>query len=128
MKAELQKELFDRYPKLFVEKDLPMSQSCMYWGIDCGDGWYGLLNKLCTQLVWLNENASADAIVTQVKEKFGTLRFYYRGGDVLDLTEACVHKAECQSAYTCETCGKYGELNKGPWYSVRCTKCRGTEI
>jgi hypothetical protein len=48
MKAELQKQLFDKYPKIFRQKDLPMTQTCMCWGIDTGDGWYTLIDDLCS--------------------------------------------------------------------------------
>jgi hypothetical protein len=46
MKAELQQKLYEKYPKIFVQKDLPMSQTAMCWGIDCGDGWFWLLDNL----------------------------------------------------------------------------------
>ena len=44
----------------------------------------------------------------QVKEKFGTLRFYYTGGD--DRIDGMVRMAESMSAVTCETCGAPGKL------------------
>ena len=38
MKAELQNKLFEKYPKIFGQKDLPMTQTAMCWGIDCEIG------------------------------------------------------------------------------------------
>ena len=35
MKRELQKQLFDNYPELFIEKDLPPDQSNMCFGFEC---------------------------------------------------------------------------------------------
>lgn len=47
MKPELQQKLFKKYPKIFRQKDLPMTETAMCWGIDCGDGWYWLIDNLC---------------------------------------------------------------------------------
>jgi hypothetical protein len=59
--------------------------------------------------------------VRQVKEKFGTLRFYCNMNDVIDKH---VRLAERLSAHTCEVCGKIGELNINcGWYSTLCKDC-----
>lgn len=47
MKAELQNKLFEKYPKIFAQKDLPATQTAMCWGITCGDGWYDIIDTLC---------------------------------------------------------------------------------
>lgn len=47
MKEELQQKLFKRYPRLFAERFKPMTETCMCWGCDVGDGWYNLLDSLC---------------------------------------------------------------------------------
>jgi len=52
MKQELQNKLFEKYPLIFQDKDKSMQETCMCWGIDCGDGWYWLLDKLCSNLQW----------------------------------------------------------------------------
>jgi len=56
----------------------------------------------------------------QVKEKFGTLRFYYSGGD--DYVRGMVNMSESMSAVTCETCGNAGELRDEGWYYVSCNE------
>jgi hypothetical protein len=56
--------------------------------------------------------------VDQVKEKFGTLRFYYHGGD--DYIRGLVDMADAMSAVTCETCGKPGKLHTDGWHYVSC--------
>ncbi len=56
--------------------------------------------------------------ITQIKEKFGTLRFYYNGGD--EYIDGAVRMAEIISANTCEVCGNRGSLNKGPWLRTLC--------
>jgi len=47
MREDLQNKLYEKYPKIFVQKDLPMTQTAMCWGISCGDGWYDIIDTLC---------------------------------------------------------------------------------
>lgn len=60
--------------------------------------------------------------VTQIKEKFGGLRFYYGGGNdkVFKLTQ----KAENKSYKICESCGKPGKPNSDGWIITLCRGCR----
>ena len=57
----------------------------------------------------------------QVKEKFGTLRFYYSGGD--DDISGMVSLAESMTGVTCESCGNPGESRGGGWIHTYCTPC-----
>jgi hypothetical protein len=57
-------------------------------------------------------------VAVQVKEKFGTLRFYYHGGD--DVIDGMVGMAESMSAVTCEECGNPGTDTKGGWIRTLC--------
>lgn len=57
-------------------------------------------------------------VATQVKEKFGGLRFYYNGGD--DKIEAFVTFAEMLSQRTCDVCGAPGKPHGGGWITTRC--------
>jgi len=57
----------------------------------------------------------------QVKEKFGTLRFYYSGGD--DYISGMVTMAEAMSGVTCEGCGNPGERRGGGWVHTYCEPC-----
>lgn len=61
-------------------------------------------------------------IAVQVKEKFGTLRFYYNGGD--RYTNGLVDMAEKMTAHTCEECGDKGTLYTEGWMVCRCQKHR----
>lgn len=54
----------------------------------------------------------------QIKEKFGTLRMYYDGGD--EVTAAVTSFAEMMSAYTCEVCGCKGEVTRVGWHRTLC--------
>lgn len=60
-------------------------------------------------------------VVEQVKEKFGTLRFYYQGGD--DYIAGLVSMAESMTGITCESCGNPGESYSGGWVHVSCAPC-----
>ena len=63
--------------------------------------------------------------IDQVKEKFGTLRFYCPGNDRI---YKYVHMAEELSALMCEVCGKPAELESpGGWYSTVCKEHSRTE-
>jgi hypothetical protein len=57
-------------------------------------------------------------VAVQIKEKFGTLRFYYNGGD--SKIEGMVRLAESMSAVTCEECGKPGQQRSGGWIRTLC--------
>jgi hypothetical protein len=59
-------------------------------------------------------------IAVQVKEKFGTLRFYYDGGD--NYVRGLVSMAEWASAHTCETCGERGKIRGTGWVYVSCNE------
>jgi hypothetical protein len=56
--------------------------------------------------------------VDQVKEKFGTLRFYYTGGD--DVVDGMVRMAEAMSGVTCDECGAPGNTGGQGWISTKC--------
>jgi hypothetical protein len=56
----------------------------------------------------------------QVKEKFGTLRFYYTGGD--EHIHGLVRMAESMSGVMCEECGAPGTTNGGGWIRTLCEK------
>jgi hypothetical protein len=127
MRQELDKLLCEKYPKMMVNRNLPMTETCMCWGFDCGDGWYNILNQLMGNIQhhidWKNRNGEVVPQVTldQVKEKFGTLRFYYSGGD--DYISGMVAMAEAMSGVTCEGCGNIGERKGGGWVHTYCEPC-----
>jgi hypothetical protein len=69
------------------------------------------------------EEPIPQVVVEQVKEKFGTLRFYYRGGD--DAISHYVEMAEAMSGVICERCGAPAETqSEGGWVSTQCQTCR----
>jgi hypothetical protein len=124
MKDELEETLCKKYPKLFVNIDADMTTTAMCWGFECGNGWYNIINTLCANIQshidWKNKNEVVVPQVTvdQVKEKFGSLRFYYTGGD--DIIDGMVRMAEGMSEVTCEECGKPGKSQGNGWIRTLC--------
>ena len=135
MKAELQKELFEKYPKIFRQKDLSMRETCMCWGIATGDGWFWLIDNLCSELQWdIDKNGYPQIEATQVKEKFGTLRFYYtHSGDCSNVNDndykrgaqdGTISFAEYLSGGICEDCGSTNGVSQTEgWMITLCKNC-----
>jgi hypothetical protein len=115
---ELDAKLVADFPDLYADRHGDMRTTAMCWGFACGDGWEPIIRKLSEQLTWLAVAQATPVRVFQVKEKFGTLRFYVDGGT--DAMQACISYAEAASARTCEVCGKYGTLRKGGWLQTLC--------
>lgn len=91
----------------------PKITSCDFFDVQVG--WYPLIKNLIDELITLGW----DKQVTQVKEKFGGLRFYINGGS--DEIYDKITEAEKLSHETCELCGKKGELRtKIRWFTTLC--------
>lgn len=60
-------------------------------------------------------------VASQVKEKFGTLRFYYDGGD--EYIHGLAAMAEAMSARTCESCGNPARSSNNGWIITMCQPC-----
>lgn len=159
MREELDNKLCEKYPLIFRDRHGDMSKTCMCWGFACADGWYDIVNNLCStiqnhidnrneQIEWTkkwNDKVNDDdlewesfadreereipepveqVVAIQVKEKFGGLRFYYRGGD--DFIRGAVTLAENMSYNTCEECGNTGIFtNNNGWYRTLCVEHGG---
>jgi hypothetical protein len=213
MNAELTQKLLKRFPVLYQDYDSPMTQTCMCWGFDHGDGWFEIIWQLSLAIEeelgyswprerwcllkksffrswnrfilalspichdkrkqegsgtkedpyrWVvTEEAPRDGLalmawrllpplrfddyhswtarlqrlgskaflhlpdtgfaVQQVKEKFGTLRFYCPGNETI---YKYVRMAEWLSSVTCEDCGKPGKANDSGWIQTLCDDCR----
>ena len=131
MKKELDEYLCKVYPKIMVNRNKDMQETCMCWGFECGDGWFNILNNLMgniqNHIDWQNREKEVVRQVTldQVKEKFGTLRFYYSGGD--DTIRGMVSMAESMTSVTCEECGKPGTSTGGGWIKTVCKEHGGVD-
>jgi hypothetical protein len=131
MKQENDEYLCKVYPKMMVDRHSDMRETAMCWGFECGDGWFPILNQLMgniqSHIDWKNKDGEVvpQVVLEQVKEKFGTLRFYYRGGD--DYIRGLVSMAESMSGITCETCGKPGTRTSGGWIKTACVEHGGED-
>jgi hypothetical protein len=124
MRDELDQQLCEKYPLIFADRNKSVMETCMCWGFEHGDGWYPIIDSLCANIQnhidWQNrqEEKVPQVVATQVKEKFGTLRFYYNGGD--DVIDGMVRMAESWSAVACEECGAPGTQNSQGWIKTLC--------
>ena len=106
-------ELLKRYPILFSK----------FSYFECHDGWYYLINDASFQIEQINRSfTNPDYKVTahQIKDKFGSLRYYVECSDALiddDLVyrqtlnkvDEIIRVAENRSNKTCKTCA--GDLS-----------------
>lgn len=130
MKKELELKLVEKYPTILKDYGGDKKETCMHWGIECDDGWYDLLDNLLEKLNFISEHSGVQVIADQIKEKFGTLRFYYStivktdlniSDCVNDIISDLVYCAEHKSKYTCEITGKEGVLcSRIGWLKTLC--------
>jgi len=102
MTEDEDKALCQKYPKIFKNRDGSVMDTCMAWGFECDSGWFDVIDILCHEiqhyLDWKykdlpeDERDAMQVVADQVKEKYGTLRFYYHGGD--EVVEGMVMMAE----------------------------------
>ena len=150
MNPDLQAQLLQRYPRFFrapglqlseVETDGPPGDRLEsnegpfdHHGIECGDGWYAVVDRLCHACEQEIEALIATGVaqtnwprVAQIKEKAGSLRFYLNGQATEALREQ-IHQAEIESRSTCEQCGKPGLLRDGRWRKTQCDTCHAAAL
>jgi len=171
MSPELDKQLCEKYPDIFANRYESPDKSCLSFGLEVGDGWYNLIDVLCEALTYsfttsvqideedgkrlgvkpyTDKDGSAmyffhveppQVVADQVKEKFGSLRFYYHlvyAKDNISLLETkkypdlesvnkryadyfsgVVHFADVASERTCEVSGAEGEMHsRNGWFKV----------
>ncbi len=128
----------EAYEKLIDELEAlyPKMYSQPYGGVCTGPGWWPIITQLSFSInqhlirieqrrKWCIENGKEppepveQVVVTQIKEKFGGLRFYYDGGD--DYIAGLVEMAEVWAENACEVCGAPGkESNVRGWLQTLC--------
>jgi hypothetical protein len=123
MNGEHTKALFDEFPDLYRGRNKSIKESLMSFGFECEDGWFDIIYNLSKELTEYGKKKGAVAEAFQVKEKFGTLRFYLNGN--ADETEhSIINKYEKLSGTTCELCGEPGKhiIADSGWHMTRCEK------
>jgi hypothetical protein len=122
MKKELEDEIIKIAPYMFIyEGSDDLKKSLISFGLDIGDGWFELVKELVINIAKLDVDHKVK--VFQVKEKFGTLRFYIDGGN--DKINELISIAEHKSERICEVCGDDGYIdNSKYWVVALCDKCK----
>lgn len=120
MSPEKSNELIALYPELFSE--VHHLKAFSMFGFECGDGWFDLLKECIENIKKVCERTGDETKVAQIKEKFGTLRFYIDAGN--DEVYDAIEEAERKSMITCENCGKPGSTRADrPWIQTLCDAC-----
>lgn len=123
LNKENTKKLLKDFPSLYKQYYWEKTDTCMCWGFDFSDGWFDLIYKLSEDLLKVCPGCQA----SQVKEKFGGLRFYVdycneEGHKLID-------KAEKDSYKICEICGKPGKPREDlGWVKTLCLEHYDTFI
>lgn len=115
------KEFADR-----MEEKFPLMFKQNYGGFAVGPGWWPIIESLSENIQnyidfknrQKNSEGCVQVVVSQVKEKFGGLRFYYDGGD--DHIDGMVRMAEAWAEHSCEECGAPGKRRNGSWLRTVC--------
>ncbi len=144
MKEELELKLQNEFAfmqrKFQTGDDIDLKNNYQSFGCECSDGWYELIRELCTSITeqYRQFEIPIDIVIEQVKEKYGTLRFYYSfdnelNGAQYDLLKdsivQIVDSYEFKSETTCQKCGKYGSLREGnPLVETLCNECYDIQI
>lgn len=123
MNQENTKKIIAECPIIFADmKKRSTPVLPIHFGIECGDGWFDILRDLCTRvnqvLMTFSEEERSDVRVIQIKEKYGTLRFYM--SHYITEIEDAIDEASKLSGKTCEQCGAPGALRGTVWIYAAC--------
>jgi hypothetical protein len=69
MKPELDSQLCEKYPLIFKDRNADMRTTAMCWGLECGDGWYNIIDVLCGLLT--SDYRQAKSRYDSIKDKVG---------------------------------------------------------
>ena len=128
MNEQLEQKLAAKYPKLLRQMGESELVSPMYYGFECGDGWYNLLDVMLHRIQIYVDRKQKDnpefpqVEFAQIKEKFGGLRAYPDYYD--EVINTIISFAEDMAERTCESCGSVGKNRSyGGWYVTQCEGC-----
>jgi len=124
-------QLIQKYPKIFQQYEGNPGM-CNWFGVP--DGWLPIIDKLCGCIQNYIDNVTRyidgkpikpeQVTCVQMKEKFGSLRFYTNGND--EIVEGMIAMAEHLSYHTCQECGSEENIGRtGGWITTLCQKCAG---
>jgi len=126
MSPDNQKKLEESFPGIFTKVSPPLTPFDQR-GIECGDGWFDLvecLSQTLTQHKTFHPKENQFR-VSQIKEKFGSLRFHLSGPcseEVLGVLDFATN----MSARICEQCGHPGNTRHDQsWVRTLCDSHAG---
>ena len=116
MHEELEQKLVQRWPTWFEIQ-----------GFEHGDGWFGMLWRLFSDLQPLVDamegEGSQPFVVVRVREERGGLHVY--ASDGTDAIFERIEAARQESFLTCEVCGQPGWRRQDGWVRTRCDEHAG---
>jgi len=129
MQKENSDSIFNACPIIFRGRHEGPKQNLMCFGFECADGWFDIIYGLSKKVEYIAQTMKSVGIsedelpmVSQVKEKFGTLRFYIHHST--EEIQELINQAEQVSAKVCEQCGKPGTLKRDHgWFITICLQC-----
>jgi hypothetical protein len=145
MSPELEHELVSKYPDIFKDYKGDPKDTCLAFGIECGDGWFDIIERLCyliqSEVDYINrmhkDKMKYRCWAFQVKEKYGSLHFYYDFSYAEGLSEQeqdIIHRstdhiggmsamASQMSSRICEHCGARGKKGHESYARTLCDAC-----
>lgn len=90
--------------------------------VNCGDGWFNVIDLMCFQL----EKVNALTSIEEIKVRHGEMRTYLDDND--HITQTVLNCFQAVSARTCHACGKSVEtpiVNEGIREAI-CSECLKT--
>lgn len=134
MRTDLEATIFKRCPVIFRKKGDVDRVGPIYFGIECRDGWYKLILNLSVSIELIAKKMKIRGIpedklpqVNQIKQKFGSLRYYMK--TTSPEINSLIERAMAESVKICERCGREGSLTSiDGFVSTLCDDCRKIEF
>lgn len=134
-KPENLNDLIIKYPKIFEL----MNEGFYRISSDLPKQWVDIVDQLCSAMQSYTDDVTTfekgkrshpqQTICTQIKEKYGGLRFYTTGGT--KETEGMIYMAEDMCDKVCQACGSTNDVqppkNPRAWVVRLCKTCRPKE-
>jgi hypothetical protein len=126
MTPENTEKLYQAFPHLYRGQNKSLQESSMHWGFQCDDGWFDLIWNLshaieeAARQEGLEPQNDAWPEATQVKQKFGTLRFHLQ--NYHEGIRALIREAGAAAGKICEVCGASSSsvVNSRRWVKTLC--------
>ncbi len=117
------REIITSHPELFGRAPFDPKKTLIAFGFEVSEYWLPVLEKGFDDIAEIvKEQGLIDFRITQVKEKFGSLRIYCMY--YTDEIDEVIDRMEEEAETICESCGAPGKLRTDGWMVVRCDKCQ----